>query len=192
MSRYRRLFAPGGTWFFTVNLEDRASTALTEEIDLLRAVWRDVMRDHPFRTDAAVILPDHLHAIWTLPPGDSDFPTRWKKIKAGFSRHCRAVGQPGPSKQRKGEKGIWQRRFWEHMIRDDADLAAHVAYCHWNPVRHGLVARPEDWPHSSVHRRVGETHLRLSGMAAGGKCAWVSPTLRGVAHSRGGLARDLE
>lgn len=94
MSRYRRLFAPGGTWFFTVTLQERGSTALVDELDLLRAVWRDVMRDHPFRTEAAVILPDHLHTIWTLPPGDSDFPTRWKKIKAGFSRHCRAVGQP--------------------------------------------------------------------------------------------------
>ncbi len=163
MSRYRRLFAPGGTWFFTVTLQDRGGTALVDELDLLRAVWRDVMREHPFRTEAAVILPDHLHAVWTLPPGDSDFPTRWKKIKAGFSMHCLAAGRPSASKLRRGEKGIWQRRFWEHMIRDDADLEAHVAYCHWNPVKHGLVSRPEDWPHSSVHRmiatrRVGETH----------------------------------
>lgn len=162
MSRYRRRFAPGGTWFFTVNLQERESTALTDEIDLLRAVWRHVLREHPFRTEAVVILPDHLHAIWTLPPGDTDFPTRWRKIKAGFSMHCRAEGKASPSKVRKGEKGIWQRRFWEHLIRDEHDLAAHVHYCHWNPVRHGLVASPADWPHSSIHRRVGETHARAA------------------------------
>nr|WP_245890572.1 transposase [Roseovarius confluentis] len=101
-----------------------------------------------------VILPDHIHAVWTLPPDDADFSIRWKKIKSVFSRHCVASGYANRSRMRKDEKGIWQRRFWEHAIRDDADFVAHVNYCHFNPVKHGLVEHPEDWPYSTIHRTI--------------------------------------
>jgi len=157
MSRYRRLYVLGGTYFFALTLADRSATTLVDEIDLLRSVYVSVTREHPIACDAMVILPDHIHAVWTLPPGDADFSVRWKKIKARFSRHCRATGTPSPSKVARGEKGIWQRRFWEHAIRDADDFQAHMDYCRWNPVKHGLVKSPEDWPYSSF-RRVGETH----------------------------------
>ncbi len=154
------MFIPEGTYFFTVALADRGATTLVDEIDLLRSIYAAVTKEHPVTCDAMVVLPDHLHAVWTLPEGDADFSVRWKKIKAGFSQHCRAVGQVRPSLERRGEKGIWQRRFWEHAIRDAEDYQAHVAYCRHNPVKHGLVGRAEDWPYSSLHRdrRVGETH----------------------------------
>ncbi|PCH73429.1 MAG: transposase [Rhodobacteraceae bacterium] len=154
MSRYRRLFVPGGTYFFTVMLADRQARALVDEVDLLRSVFASVTAEHPVTCDAMVVLPDHLHAVWTLPDGDADFSIRWKKIKSVFSRHCRATGKASPSKSRRGEKGIWQRRFWEHHIRDAADFRSHVAYCHFDPVKHGFVDRPQDWPYSSVHREI--------------------------------------
>lgn len=154
MSNYRRLYIPGGSCFFTVALADRGSSALVDEITLLRDVVRAVRTEHPFGVDAMVVLPDHLHAVWTLPPGDADFSVRWKKIKAGFARHCHARGTPSRSKARKGEKGIWQRRFWEHAIRDAEDWRTHVRYCWTNPVKHGLVESAVDWPYSSVHRDV--------------------------------------
>ena len=157
MSRYRRLYVPGGTYFFTVNLADRSATTLVDEIALLRTVYGSVSLEHPIKCEAMVILPDHMHAVWTLPAHDADFSIRWKKIKGRFSQHCRAKGAPSRSKVAKGEKGIWQRRFWEHAIRDADDFRAHVEYCWWNPVKHGLVNTPEEWPYSSF-RRVGETH----------------------------------
>lgn len=153
MTRYRRARIAGGSYFFTVALADRRSCALVEEVALLREVYGRVARERPFRTEAIVILPDHLHAVWTLPEGDSDYSTRWKGIKAGFSRECRAVGRERPSLARKGERGVWQRRFWEHAIRDEADFAAHVEYCRINPVKHGLVAEPEAWPWSSFRQK---------------------------------------
>jgi len=156
MSWYRRLYVPGGTYFFTVTLADRSAWTLVKEIDLLRSVYASVIKEHPVRCDAMVVLPDHIHAVWTLPEGDADFSIRWKKIKGLFSWHCKAVGYVSPSKARKGEKGIWQRRFWEHSIRDNADFCAHVNYCHFNPVKHGLVPRPEAWPYSTVHRDIRE------------------------------------
>ncbi len=146
------MYVPGGTYFFTVNLADRGSDLLIREIDLLRSAYAAVTKEHPVICEAMVILPDHLHAVWTLPEGDADFSIRWKKIKASFSQHCMYEGKPRPSKTRKGELGIWQRRFWEHCIRDDADFAAHMEYCHWNPVKHGFVERAEDWPYSTIHR----------------------------------------
>lgn len=152
MPWYRRLYTPGGTYFFTVTLADRSATTLTDEIELLRSVYASVTKQHPVQCDAMVILRDHIHAVWTLPDGDSDFPTRWRKVKALFSRHCAARGTASRSMARKGEKGIWQRRFWEHAIRDERDFRAHVEYCHFNPVKHGLVERPEDWPYSTIHR----------------------------------------
>ncbi|MEL6991839.1 MAG: transposase [Pseudomonadota bacterium] len=159
MSRYRRLYIPGGTYFFTVALADRTATTLVDEIGLLRSVYATVVREHPVKCEAMVVLPDHIHAVWTLPDGDADFSVRWKKIKGRFSQHCEAKGTPSPSKAARGEKGIWQRRFWEHAIRNASDFHAHVDYCWWNPVKHGLVQSPEDWPYSSF-RRVGETHAR--------------------------------
>lgn len=154
--RYRRARLAGGSYFFTVNLSDRRRHLLVESVDLLRAAIRDVKRRHPFHIDAMVILPDHLHAIWTLPPGDSDFPTRWMLIKAGFTRRV-AVDEPrNASRTRHGERGLWQRRYWEHAIRDDDDYAQHVAYIHYNPVKHGHTQRAADWPYSSIHRYIAE------------------------------------
>lgn len=152
MSFYRRLRPQGATFFFTVNLARRGDDALVRHIDVLRQAFRVTVAEHPILCDAMVVLPDHLHAVWTLPPGEGDYSTRWRKIKARFSRWT-GLSQPVTrSKQVKREAGLWQRRFWEHTIRDDADFAAHVGYCLWNPVRHGLVEQAEDWPFSSIHR----------------------------------------
>jgi putative transposase len=152
MTDYRRLRIPGATWFFTVNLAQRQNNRqLTENIDLLRRVFRDVKTNHPFVLDAAVVLPEHMHCIWTLPAGDSDYKTRWALIKAGFSRALPAVERRSQSRAKRGERGIWQRRFWEHLIRDERDFARHVDYIHWNPVKHGWVKHAQDWPYSSFH-----------------------------------------
>jgi putative transposase len=159
MSLYRRASAPGGLFFFTVNLADRRSQRLIQYIDVLRQVYRAVARELPFATLAICILPDHLHALWRLPPGDGDFSRRWQRIKAGFSRTFAASVGRSQSKQRRGEKGIWQRRFWEHQIRNDIDLQRHVDYIHYNPVKHGLVRQVADWPHSSFHRYVRQGML---------------------------------
>ena len=154
MSRYRRFFVPGGTYFFTVTLADRRSDALVRNVGLLRTVYADVRRRLRFETIAICVLPDHLHAIWSLPDGDADFPQRWQFIKTGFSRALPPDPRRSPSKAAKGEKGIWQRRYWEHAIRDDRDLARHIDYVHFNPVAHGLVPRVRDWAHSSFHAHV--------------------------------------
>jgi len=154
MSCYRRFRIKGATYFFTVNLAERGGSTLVDHIDALRSAYACTQAEHPFQCDAIVILPDHLHAVWTLPPGDADFSTRWRMIKARFSR---AVGAHHPrsfSKARKREVGLWQRRFWEHCIRNEADYRAHVAYCWGNPVQHGYVARAVAWPYSSIHRDV--------------------------------------
>lgn len=152
MSFYRRLRLPGATYFFTVNLSQRGDDTLVRNIDILRQSFRATVAEHPLTCDAMVILPDHLHAVWTLPEGDGDFSVRWRKLKARFT-HWSGLSRPvSPSKDRKREAGLWQRRFWEHAIRSDADYSAHVGYCLWNPVRHGLVKRAEDWPYSSIHR----------------------------------------
>ncbi len=152
MSAYRRLSVPGGTYFFTVRLQDRASRLLVERVDLLRAAVRLCRHRWPFEIEAAVVLPDHLHMIWTLPCGDAGFSRRWRLIKATVSRHVPPPAMRSRSMAGRGEKGIWQRRFWEHLIRDEADLAAHRAYLLAAPVRAGLVARPQDWAFSSIHR----------------------------------------
>jgi len=140
-------------FFFTVVLGDRSGKLLIEEIDRLRKAYRIVQESRPFETIAICILPDHIHAVWTLPEFDSDFATRWSLIKSGFSRGIDA--KPGSQSQvSKREKGIWQRRYWEHAIRDDADLERHIDYIHFNPVKHGHVRRVADWPYSSFHRFV--------------------------------------
>jgi REP element-mobilizing transposase RayT len=118
--RYRRADVTGGTYFFTVNLAERSRTLLVDHVDTLRQVVRLVKAKHPFHIDAMVILPDHLHAVWTLPPGDCDYPTRWMLIKASFSRRIPAGERRNKSRMTKGERGIWQRRYWEHVIRDEA------------------------------------------------------------------------
>ena len=154
--RYRRALVAGATYFFTVNLADRKSDRLLSNIDRLKAAMRHVQSRHPFDIPAMVIMPDHLHALWTLPPGDAGFATRWALIKAGFSRGLPRSEPVSASRQRKGERGIWQRRYWEHLIRDDNDYARHVDYIHYNPVKHGHVTRAVDWPHSSIHRFIEE------------------------------------
>ena len=161
MTAYRRNFIPGGCFFFTVNLADRRLRLLTEHVDALRSAFRETHQRHPFTTDAVVVLPDHLHAVWTLPEGDRDFATRWRLIKSTFSRNF-AVGEPiSASRAAKGERGIWQRRYWEHTIRDENDLARHIDYVHINPMKHGLVERVGDWPYSSFHRMVKLDYPRI-------------------------------
>ena len=151
MVRYRRNFLPGGTFFFTVALADRRSTLLTDHISILRQAFRKARAERPFDIDAIVILPDHLHTIVTLPEGDSDFPHRWRRIKTIFTRGALYQDETIPPRDNTG-RALWQRRFWEHTITDESDFARHVDYIHINPVKHGLVSNPLDWPHSSLHR----------------------------------------
>jgi putative transposase len=154
MTNYRRNFVPGGSYFFTVNLVDRSSRFLTDHIDLLRTAFRYARVRHVFTIDAIVILPDHLHAIWSLPEGDADFATRWRHVKAMLSRALPTRERISESRLRKGERGIWQRRHWEHTLRDERDFSRHLDYIHFNPVKHELVTRVENWPYSSFHRMV--------------------------------------
>jgi len=156
MTNYRRQRIKGGCYFFTVNLADRRQTLLTDRIAVLREAFRQIQTAHPFTIEAIVIFPDHLHTIWTIPEGDDDFSLRWRQIKAAFSRAVAKGEVLSPSRKAKAERGIWQRRFWEHAIRDDADYAAHVDYLHYNPVKHGHVGRVGDWPYSSFSRFVGQ------------------------------------
>jgi putative transposase len=158
MPQYRRAKINGSAFFFTVVLVDRSSNLLVEQIDRLRQAYRVIQERRPFKTIAICILPDHVHAIWTLPDGDTDFPTRWGLIKSGFSRGLEARAR-SDSKIAKREKGVWQRRYWEHTIRDEADLNRHIDYIHFNPVKHGCVTRVADWPHSSFHRYVERGEL---------------------------------
>jgi putative transposase len=151
MVHYRRNRLPGGTFFFTVTLRDRRATTLLDHIARLRTTFAEVKARRPFAIDAMVVLPEHLHAIWTLPEDDMDYAGRWRAIKARFVRHLAAAGV-ALGRNGKGEATVWQRRYWEHTLRDETDFAAHCDYIHYNPVKHGLVARPADWPHSSIHR----------------------------------------
>jgi putative transposase len=154
MPQYIRAFAPGGTFFFTVNLLERRRSLLTDHIAELRAAFNSVRARKPFVTKAYVIMPDHLHCIWTLPPGDADFSARWHAIKAHFARHMPSGERLSKRRQMKGERGIWQRRFWEHLIRDEWDFERHVDYIHFNPVKHGYAKTADAWPHSSFPRYV--------------------------------------
>ena len=140
MVRYRRNFVPGGSYFFTVTLADRRSSALVDHVAALRAAFRAGRRERPFAIDAIAILPDHLHAILTLPPGDADFSGRWRRVKGHFSSHMIA-SNAAVKRHPNGKFALWQRRFWEHTIRDEDDFARHVDYIHFNPVKHGLVSR---------------------------------------------------
>ena len=154
---YRRAKTPGATYFFTaVTYQRQTIFDNTAMVDLLRGCFRLVKQRHPFVIDAMVVLQEHLHCIWTLPDGDADFSMRWRLIKSEFSRHCgeEYKRQRGASRIGKGEQAVWQRRFWEHQIRDERDFAQHVDYIHFNPVSHGLVMAPKDWKYSSFHRYV--------------------------------------
>ena len=177
MSTYRRARVAGGSYFFTVTLEDRSSSLLVDRIDALRQAFASTRVELPFRIDAVAVLPDHLHCIWTLPDGDSDYSSRWQRIKGRFSRACPAGEAISASRGRKRERGIWHRRYWEHTLRDGGDYASHVDYIHYNPVKHGHAGRVLDWPHSSFHRFVregilpcdwgGEVELRIARAADG-------------------------
>lgn len=135
---------------FTVNLLERCSRLLVGHIDAFREAVRLCAR-RPFHIDAWVVLPDHTHCVWTLPPGNADYSARWKSIKIAFAKTLPKTGRLSAVRARKGERGIWQRRFWEHTIRDDRDYAAHVDYVHINPLKHGLVQQVNEWPYSSYH-----------------------------------------
>ena len=149
MPNYRRLYIPGGRYFFTlVTHRRRPLLAGPERVALLRAAFRKVLATRPFAIHAAVVLPDHLHCVCQLPAGDADYPGRWREIKKAFSRAL------GASSDARRERGVWQRRFWEHAIRDDDDWRRHVDYVHYNPVKHGYAARAADWPFSSFRPAV--------------------------------------
>lgn len=152
MTDYRRHRVPGGTFFFTVNLADRRSRLLTDNIAILRDAVRKVRARAPFHIDAWAVLPDHLHAVWTLPENDMNYSARWQAIKTEFSKRIPHGEFRSASRESKGERGLWQRRFWEHTIRDDKDYATHVDYVHFNPVKHGWVSSAADWPYSSFHK----------------------------------------
>lgn len=141
MVQYRRNYVPGGTYFLTLTLRDRSGDALVRSVDALRNAFDRVRRLRPFRTDAVVVLPDHLHLLCSLPEDDCDFSERVRLIKRSFTEST-------------GRRAVWQSRFWEHTIRDEHDFERHVDYIHFNPVKHGYVQRVVDWPHSSFHRDV--------------------------------------
>ena len=149
MSNYRRILIPGATYFFTVVTKNRRPWFDREErVEILREAFRRVMSKRPFQMDAVVVLPDHMHCIWRLPRGDSDYSGRWGEIKKRVSRRL------DPRSNRRNERGVWQRRFWEHLIRDERDWRRHVDYIHYNPVKHGLVRQVSEWPWSSFARAV--------------------------------------
>lgn len=201
MSIYLRPRVPGASVFFTVALAERGSDLLVREVGRLRQAVAATRRERWFGIDAFVVMPDHLHAVWTLPEGDADYAVRWSAIKARFTRSlregygqgglpgCRPGFSPAPLPTElpvvrsgryaglkpglrvgKREQAVWQRRFWEHHIRDEADFAAHVRYCWINPVKHGFVARAVDWPYSSIHRdiRLGQVEPEWSGAVPDG------------------------
>ena len=158
MPDYRRRWIAGGTFFFTLVTYDRRPWLCDDWArTALRLAIARVRKRHPFEVNAWVLLPDHLHCIWTLPHRDQDYATRWRLIKMLVTKSSGT----GPSDRnlpasrcKRQERGLWQRRFWEHAIRDERDFAAHADYIHYNPVRHGLCAAPGDWPYSTFRRAV--------------------------------------
>ncbi len=154
MPSYIRAYVPGGTYFFTVALLERQRHLLTDHIENLRMSFRQVKTKRPFKIEAIVIMPDHLHCLWTLPEYDLDYSTRWRLIKTAFAKSIAPGESLSARRQKKHERGIWQRRFLEHSIRDQSDFEAHLDYIHYNPVKHGVVKRVADWPYSSFHQFV--------------------------------------
>ena len=162
MSNYRRAWRKGGTYFFTVNLLERyQNDLLIRHIDTLRQVVKEIRLKHPFTVHAWVVLPEHMHCVIELPEGDDNFSVRWRLIKIGFSKALPKTERISVVRQKRGERGIWQRRFWEHLIRDERDFVAHVDYVHFNPVKHGWVRRVKDWEYSTFHRYVDQGVLPL-------------------------------
>ena len=151
---YRRAWCQGGTYFFTVNLLERSNSLLVEHNESLKKNIRLVKQNHPFKIHSWVVLPDHMHCVIELPVNDSDFPLRLRLIKSGFSKSLPRNERISCTRKRRGERGIWQRRYWEHLIRDENDYQAHMDYVHINPVKHGLVKKVVDWPHSTFHKLV--------------------------------------
>lgn len=155
MPNYRRAWHPGGTYFFTVNLLQRqGNDLLTRHIHLLRDAVRLVRQRHPFLIHGWVVLPDHLHCVIELPPDDADFATRWRLIKSAFSKGLSLTERRSSVQIARGERGIWQRRYWEHLVRNGPDFRAHMDYVHINPLKHGLVKKVSAWPYSTFHRLV--------------------------------------
>jgi putative transposase len=154
MPNYRRVWVPGGTYFFTVNLLERRHTLLVDRVDALRVAFGVARSSRPFEVIAMVVLPDHLHCVWQLPPGDDDHATRWRQIKTAFVKQIPRGERRSLRRQIKAERGVWQHRYWEHLIRDERDLRNHVDYIHFNPVKHGHCLKARDWPYSSFHRFV--------------------------------------
>ncbi|QLG88767.1 transposase [Chitinibacter bivalviorum] len=166
MANYHRIWCPGGTYFFTVNLLQRSGNdLLVRHVDALREVVLHVQRRHPFLIHAWVVLPDHLHCVIELPAADADFARRWHLIKSDFSKRIPKNEVRSAIRLKRGERGIWQRRYWEHLIRDEWDFAAHCNYVHINPLKHGLVTQVKDWPYSTFHRWVlqGDYPLNWAG-----------------------------
>ena len=178
MPEYRRTNLSGGSYFFTVNTLERQPLLIKDPFRL--ALHQGVVlarRAYPFTIDAWVLLPDHLHCIWTLPPGDSAFSKRWAIIKRHVTQQCNlgagSVVSRSSSRQKRHEGGLWQRRFWEHVIRDEADLRMHIDYIHWNPVKHGHVKQVKEWAFSTFHRYVA---LGIYPLDWGGVDEHASPT----------------
>lgn len=151
---YRRTIVKGAVYFFTLNLRDRKSDLLIKEIDKLRLAFNKVIRKHPFKIEGIVILPDHLHFMFKLPSNDGDYPLRIRLIKSAFTHQIEGNEYTNPSRDKKKERGIWQRRYWEHLIRDERDFESHLNYIYYNPVKHGYVKRVINWPYSSIHRDI--------------------------------------
>lgn len=157
MSNYRRAYINGGTWFFTVNILQRhQNNLLISNIELLRQTVKKVRANHPFHIDAWVVLPDHIHCILTLPSNDADFSNRWRLIKSGFSRPMPNTEYRSDARIRNGERGIWQRHYWEHYLRDDSDYQKHVDYIHVNPLKHGYIEHVIDWFYPTFHQHVAK------------------------------------
>ena len=154
MPNYRRNFVSGGSYFFTVNLLNRNKSLLVDHIDALRSAVASVKTNKPFSIDGWVVLPDHMHCIWTLPENDSDYSGRWREIKKEFTKSLPKEEYRSQSRIKNKERGIWQRRFWEHTIRDELDYQRHMDYLHYNPVKHGYVKAVHQWEYSSFHRLV--------------------------------------
>lgn len=185
MPNYKRLDAPGASIFFTVVTHLRRPILTTPAaLDGLRAAFRTEMQHHPFAIDAIVILPDHLHTIWTLPPGDSRFSVRWTKIKGDFTEAFLAGGGvEGPrsaSRMKRGERGVWQRRFWDHVVRNEHEYAEFTDYIHWNPVKHEHAGCPHEWPHSSFHKWVRQGRYRADWMCGCKRAPPKPPTFDGI------------
>ncbi|MGH8497476.1 MAG: REP-associated tyrosine transposase [Methylococcales bacterium] len=151
MSNYRRVFIPGGVYFFTVvTYQRKAIFAMPENVDVLRIAYKRIMAEKLFTTDAIVVLPDHLHCIWRLPEGDADFPERWREIKKIVSKRI------GIKRHDRNAMDLWQPRFFDHVLRNEEDWRGHVDYIHYNSVKHGLAASPAEWPYSSFHKAVAK------------------------------------